>query len=340
MTNAILTCSEHFSALALNELRRHHPQLDCKKQLSPQHHLIHIPASFDTLTRPWRHKLPIYLHHLFPVHQTVNLRGDAQDFARIRRKLMLLQAPDATLQIRVMDGYRYDADKLMQALAPDQVVLTSAHDPRRVMSVLVTPRKAYLGVSWASQNISPYIMGIPPLDEPVANRAGLKLLEALATFGIQLDPAWHALDLGAAPGAWTEVLRRRGLRVTAVAPRAMYPWLVADPMVEAFDLTAEEYLGQCATVYDVLLNDMRLDARSSARMMVGYARFLRPDAIALMTLKLRMHEPQRLMDHTYRLLRRAYKILTIRQLVANRKEVTLFLRRKDISTPQSRPHPR
>ena len=37
----------------------------------------------------------------------------------------------------------------------------------------------------------------------------------------------------------------------------------------------------------------------------------------------------RVMNHALRILRKAYKIIALRQLLSNRKEVTLFLRRKD-----------
>ena len=63
--------------------------------------------------------------------------------------------------------------------------------------------------------------------------------------------------------------------------------------------------------------------------MDAYATHLRPQGLALMTLKLRMWQRRRVMDHSYRILRHCYKIIRVRQLVSNRKEVTLFLRRKD-----------
>jgi hypothetical protein len=64
------------------------------------------------------------------------------------------------------------------------------------------------------------------------------------------------------------------------------------------------------------------------RIMVDYARHLRREGIAIMTLKLREQNQQRVMDHSFRILRKSYKIIRVRQLVSNRKEVTLFLRRK------------
>jgi 23S rRNA (cytidine2498-2'-O)-methyltransferase len=85
----------------------------------------------------------------------------------------------------------------------------------------------------------------------------------------------------------------------------------------------------CDTTFDLITNDMILDAQDSARLMIDYAEYLRPHGIAIMTVKLRSHNKRRVMDHSYRLLRQAYKIIRVRQLVSNRREVTLFLQRKE-----------
>ena len=198
-----------------------------------------------------------------------------------------------------------------------------------IVSVLLTSEAAYLGISKGEQNLSPFTGGQIPITEPVCNRAGYKLIEALSVFAIRLRRGDHALDLGAAPGAWTTLLRQRGLRVTAVAPAPLYPWLMWDRDVNYQPLTAEDYLPLCRTTYDLIVNDMKLDARDSARLMVDYAAHLRSGGIALMTLKLHTKNKQRVMDHTFRILRKAYKIIRVRQLVNNRSEVTLFLRRRE-----------
>jgi hypothetical protein len=54
--------------------------------------------------------------------------------------------------------------------------------------------------------------------------------------------------------------------------------------------------------------------------MVEYTRHLRREGIAIMTLKLAERNRQRVMDHSYRILRKAYKIIRVRQLVSNRKK--------------------
>ena len=136
------------------------------------------------------------------------------------------------------------------------------------------------------------------------------------------------LDLGASPGAWTTLLRQRGLWVTAVAPTPLYPWLLFDKGVDYHPMLAEEFLARCQTTFALVVNDMKLDAQDSARLMVAYAQHLRSEGIAIMTLKLRGRNQKRAMDHAFRILRKAFKIIRVRQLVSNRQEVTLFLRHK------------
>ncbi len=328
MTRAIVTCSEHFTDLALNELRRRHPQLTCDQQLSHQLLLVTNPGSFGNLVHPWKHTPPIYLHHLHPVHHTLDLTGSPEDFTNLRAAAKALSHDDVVVQSRVVGQYPYSATTVNHSINPPQA-LSDNHTPTgRVLSITIDGQCAYMGISWAGQNLSPFTGGVILRPESVPNRAGYKLLEALHTFDIRLRAGSKALDLGAAPGAWTEILRRRGVHVTAVAPQAMYGWLQADPNVEPVFATAEDYLERCDTAFDILLNDMKLDAQDSAQLMVAYAGHLNAHGFAIMTLKLRLRDPRRLMDHAFRILRRAYRIVYVRQMVSNRKEVTLYLRPK------------
>lgn len=325
MTYALLTCSEYFTDFALNELCRQHPDLTLVESVSPQHLLVKVSASFSQLTRPWRDQVPIYVHHLFPVHRTLSLTGNSSDFACLRQEAEGLCHDDYVVQARILGAYPYSSRSVEHAIRPSHISRAAG----RVLSTLIVDNRCYMGISWGTQNISPYACGSPYFDEPVPNRAGLKLLEALLLFKIHLRHNDHALDLGAAPGAWTEILRRRGMQVTAVAPNLMYDWLETDPNVHPVHTTAEAYLPQCKTSFDLIVNDMKLDAQDSARLMVQYAPHLRLEGIAIMTLKLHLQNRHRVIDHALRLLRKQYKIIRMRQLVSNRKEVTLFLRRKE-----------
>jgi len=328
MTDAIVTYSEYFAELALNELQRSHPKIKPVKPLSPQHLYVSNPGSFGALTRPWKNKLPIYLHHLFPVQRQISLKGTLSDLYNLRDVANELSGQDIAVQVRIVDNYRYAPLSVSHVIQNNQDISSSSPE-RQVLSVLIAGNTAYMGISRASWNLSPFAGGAQFFDEPVPNRAGLKLLESLSTFDIRLNPGTTALDLGAAPGAWTELLRRRDVAVTAVSPDEMYDWLKVDSHVKVFRMTAEEYLERCQTCFDLLVNDMKLDAQDSAKLMVDYARHLKQGGIAIMTLKLRMRNTRRVMDHSFRILRKAYKIIYVRQLVNNRKEVTLFLRKHD-----------
>ncbi len=334
MTRAIVTCSTHFTGLALGELKRHHSGLRLVHPLTPYWLLIEAPGSFDALTRPWRHKLPIYLHHLYPVHSTIDLKGDLTDLETLKAAYTTLSSGPATLQVRLDHEARlpYDAVTVERCLAGQQAP-PCIPPTGRVVNVLVAGSgqtlRGYIGVSWASQNLSPWVGGQVPYAESVPNRAGYKLIEAEDVFDLRLEAGMHALDLGAAPGAWTTLLRRRGLHVTAVAPtEEWYPWLVADDCVSMHCMTAEAYEEECEDRFDVVVNDMKMDPQDSAKLMIDYAKHMHKNGIAVMTLKLRKRDPRRVMDHSLRLLRKAYRVVRMRQLVSNRSEVTLLLHRK------------
>ena len=263
------------------------------------------------------------------------MEGKQNDLDQLAQVVDKLAPPDATMQLRMIDE---DSPPFLlleaRRIVGDQQMPYSTEIPTgRIASILLTSdgesdSLVYIGISWATQNLSPWPGGQMAITECVPNRAGYKLLESMASFDIKSRPGSRVLDLGAAPGAWSTLLLRRGLRVTAVAPTSLYPWLMHDPAMTFEPKRAEVYLNECSENFDLIVNDMRLDAQDSARMMVDYAPHLRHGGSAIMTLKLRRKNRRRVMDHAFRLLRRAYKIIHVRQLVSNQREVTLFLRRR------------
>ena len=192
---------------------------------------------------------------------------------------------------------------------------------------------ALLGVSAARHNLSNWAGGMRRFarEEGQISRAEFKLLEALEIFGIELPPHGVALDLGASPGGWTRVLRQRDQYVTAVDPGELDPRLATDRGVRHKRLTAEEYLRSEPDQFDLIVNDMRMDGRDSARLMVAFARQLYPHGFVLMTLKLPEAKREPVLDHAFHILRQAYEIVAARQLFHNRSEITLYLRPRPTS---------
>ena len=122
------------------------------------------------------------------------------------------------------------------------------------------------------------------------------------------------------------MLRQQGQYVTAVDPAMLHPRLAVDRGVRHKRMTAEAYLREGPDAYDVIVNDMRMDARASARLMIAFADNLYPHAEALMTLKLGQTAKQ--LDPACAILQERFTILHMRQLFHNRNEVTIHLKPK------------
>jgi 23S rRNA (cytidine2498-2'-O)-methyltransferase len=198
--------------------------------------------------------------------------------------------------------------------------------PAQVLSVVCVPGTGYVGLSDVEQNLSSWAGGARRFArEPgQISRSEFKLLEALEVFALPMAEGGLALDLGAAPGGWTHLLRARGLRVVAVDPGDLDPRLAGDRGIRHVRATAQQFL-PCRERFDLIVNDMRMDARDSARVMLDAAPCLRPNGHALMTLKLPAEAPEQVMHQALALLGRRYHILGARQLFHNRSEVTVAL---------------
>jgi 23S rRNA (cytidine2498-2'-O)-methyltransferase len=254
---------------------------------------------------------------------------------------------------------------LAEAIAEETGAVESIKKPQVIVSLLCTSEKGYLGISTSEENLSDWPGGMRHFAQTPEqiSRAEFKLLEALEVFGVTLPARGHALDLGAAPGGWTRLLLKAGLHVVAVDPAQLDPRLVAprfivgdsfivgEPRLEHYRGYAETYLGDarrggrdvylpprqdalCPSVpppvrrFDVITNDMRMDAREAARLLVQARQCLRTDGFVISTLKLphatREIDPLKTLKEALGLLRRHYGIVQARQLFHNRQEVTVI----------------
>ncbi|MEI6047080.1 MAG: hypothetical protein WCS37_22285, partial [Chloroflexota bacterium] len=131
---------------------------------------------------------------------------------------------------------------------------------------------------------------------------------------------------------WSRVLLEAGLRVIAVDPAALDPRLYI-PGLEHYRGHAEEFLRRAEREdrrFDLICNDMRMDALVAAGLMADFARLLTPAGLALTSLKL-PHETKKLKPHTLvlralTLLKQSYSEVHARQLFHNRQEVMVLLR--------------
>ena len=155
------------------------------------------------------------------------------------------------------------------------------------------------------------------------NRAQYKLVEALERFNLDL-PGGTALDIGAAPGGWSKVLAERGYKVYAVDPAELDKEVKQNPNVVHIKSRIENL--KLHEKFDLIVNDMNIDPRDSAKIMNELAKYLKQDGYALFTLKLVKKQPSRLIKEVSEILTN-YKIVKIKHLFQNRQELTVLLKK-------------
>ena len=181
---------------------------------------------------------------------------------------------------------------------------------------------------------APWPLGIPRLrmhaDAP--SRSALKLEEALHVLLGEderrrlLQPGMRAADLGAAPGGWTWVLVRHGLRVTAIDNGPLRPQLLDSGLVE--HLRADGFAWQPSQMLDWMVCDMVEQPRRVAERMATWLRegWCRQSVFNLkLPMKKRWQETQLSLQAFAEL---AGKPLAVhaRQLYHDREEITVFAR--------------
>ena len=357
----LMTCDEGSTDLALEEVSTGAPASTILDELAPGIYLIDAGEPFAALAVRWQSAPPIFVRHIAPVQLAVPLGGHAGDVGHLTAIVAaslppLDPAEPFSVQTRILADLPYKPfdvnTALSAALAAQSGAPVDVREPRQVVSVacarllrwrpdggqLTGPGGvakgqrfvALAGLSRAERNLSDWAGGMRRFarEEGQISRAEFKLLEALEVFRIVLPPRGVALDLGASPGGWTRVLRQLDQYVTAVDPGDLDPRLASDAGVRHKRVTAEVYLAAGPDNFDLIVNDMRMDGRDSARLMLAFAPYLYKHGAAIMTVKLPEQGRRPILDHTFSILREAYDIAGARQLFHNRSEITLYLRRR------------
>ena len=354
MPQLILTADPGFSHLALEEFLRDSRNGQRLTDLAPGISLVDCDEGFWGLAETWIDDPPIFARHICPVDLTIPLIATPRDLSRLSEAVVTefadLLDPDVSfsVQSRILLDLPYKPFDVNRSVADALTSAASApldvRQPFQILSIVCAPtdqppqskepaaasprQLAYIGLSLASHNISDWAGGVRRFrrEKEQISRAEFKMLEALEAFRIDLPAGGVALDLGAAPGGWTRVLRQNDQFVTAVDPAALHPRLTEDRGVRHKRITAAEYLREGPDTFDLLVNDMRMSAQDSARLMISFADYLYPHAEAVMTLKL--GQTARPIDRACAILGQRYTILHMRQLFHNRNEVTVHLQLK------------
>lgn len=306
--------------------------------------LVELEQSLDDWLVALKRRPPIFVRHLAPIHREILLDGNEGDLDRLGKVAVGLaehlpaDQPFA-IQTRLLqdDAHlsRFEINERLAAAVRSATNLPlDVRHPVGIISVTLDQDRAYLGVSDVAFNRSAWAGGAHRFarEQGQLSRAEFKLLEAQSVFDFEFPSRGQALDLGAAPGGWTRILRRSGLSVVAVDPAELHPTLVRDSEVRHLQTLAQRYLPTLER-FCVIVNDIRLDARDSAWLMNEAANALEENGIAVLTLKLPHDHFARIAYHALSILRQRYTIIGARQLFHNRSEVTVVMRKKSASSP-------
>jgi 23S rRNA (cytidine2498-2'-O)-methyltransferase len=212
-------------------------------------------------------------------------------------------------------------------------LLTAAPDAARprLHVVFLAGDHALLAVADPADS-APWPLGIPRLklhaDAP--SRSALKLEEALLTLldaderARLLQPGMRAADLGAAPGGWSWVLARHGLRVASIDNGPLREHVLATGLVE--HLRADGFQWQPSRPLDWMVCDMVEQPRRVAERMATWLRegWCRQAIFNLkLPMKKRWQETQLCLDLFAQQAQRPLRIRA-RQLYHDREEITVF----------------
>ncbi len=272
-----------------------------------------------------------FVRHLFPIHQRV--AGPCQATGVAAAACDAAAALDVgrpvAVQVRALiPGVVGEVRAAVTRALAERGVVPVAGEASQVLSVVVSAQASWVGASPAAHNLSSTAGGVVGFSDAAAlvSRAAGKLLEAFQVFGLPRPTAGRALDLGAAPGGWTRVLLDRGLAVVAVDPGALDGRLAGHPRLTHWRETVQTYTARPPDgSFSLIVNDMRLGAAESARLMCSLADRLDDGGWGVITLKLHETRRRRQMRTALDALGPGFRVIGCRQLYHNRSEVTVAL---------------
>lgn len=336
--HVILSAAPASEAAAAAELRRAAAEADVVRRLEPGALLAAVHNPMQTLLPAWQKAPPIWVRHIHPVQAVSPLLAGEAGLSRLEEAVRPLAALlDGRLPFSVQSRLvgagpwpqaRFDMNQRLSALL--QAISGAPLDvraPAQVLSLTATAERAYLGISPVRLNLSAWAGGqvrfIREEGEQIS-RSEFKLLEALEVFGLNLPTTGAALDLGAAPGGWTRILRRTGLEVVAVDPADLDARVLNLPGVRHVRALVQDF-NPGKQRFAVIANDLRMDGLVSAQVMVRAAAWLQTGGLGLITLKLPEQRAEEVVQRSLDMLRTGYRVLAARQLFHNRQEITVAL---------------
>jgi 23S rRNA (cytidine2498-2'-O)-methyltransferase len=327
-----------YAAVAIAELRQLFPDLRTQL-LEPQEVFqFQTQTPLSRVYQVLRQQEPIFLRHVQPIEQEVEIQRTEKDCA-IAPKLLSQETrwqpgEKVATQVRRVKGVEFAYTAYGMKAAIDELLIQRfglvpvVRQADWVISLYLTSDRLYLGLSQPAHNLSDWSGGIIRFQKELGlvSRAKFKLLEAETRFQLDLHQFHQALDVGAAPGGWTSLLLEREVAVTAIDPANLHPALKGHPHLTHLAQKAERVTLPRAT-YDLLVCDMNWSPYQTAQTIRRLLPALRAESIVILTVKLLHKKPLPTVQEVLAILANELQLLHAKQLFHNRDEVTLILRK-------------
>ncbi|SFI32424.1 23S rRNA (cytidine2498-2'-O)-methyltransferase [Paenibacillus sp. UNC496MF] len=338
MTEWIGTANHGFASLAMEELRRMIQGLKFTQLIAGETFRMEVPLSREAMVDLLRTNEPIFLRHIQAIDRILPIQGNADDLQALSELVRHARARCASgstaIHLRKVDGSRYrysaaDTKTVLEAVIMELGGETTMQAPEQILSVFAGTDELYVGWGTPAEQLSDWPGGAVRFqrEEGQISRAKFKLLEAERAFDLHFETFRDALDIGAAPGGWTQLLLERGLRVTAIDPAELHPKLDGYPRLTALKKNASDVTFAQGS-FDLLVCDMSWSPMQMAKLVLEKTDALREGAVAVITIKLMHKKPLQTIRDVIAKLETAFELRKAKQLFHNRDEMTIYMAKR------------
>ncbi|MCK5128293.1 MAG: methyltransferase domain-containing protein [Clostridiales bacterium] len=318
---------------AFNEILALQEGAKLVKWLNAQSAIVYLPDGMKAFYRNLKQHPPIYIQHIFPIQYVFaidNFDLFAESLASLCGEFTVGKtfSVQTTIFSSEIELSTFDINKRTSDSIARKGNTLDTKNPYYVISIAVEGAFFYVGISTAKENLSKWTCGKVHYSKEI-NRAEYKLVECIEHFEINIEGE-KALDIGAAPGGWTKALYDRGYKVWAVDPAMLQYEILNHKNVVYMQMTAQTFLKDNTEAFDIIVNDMILDCRESARIMNEASKHLHSEGCGIFTAKLPKKGYNKRLKTAIKILEKEYIISGVRQLPSNKSEVTIVLKRNII----------
>ncbi|NBD23473.1 SAM-dependent methyltransferase [Paenibacillus sp. T1] len=319
----------------MEELRRMIKEIKFTQLIAGEVFRIEVPLSREEMFDLLGTNEPIFLRHIQPIDRILPIQGSADDLQAlselVRHARTRCERGSTAVHLRRVEGTRFpysaaDTKAVLDAVIMELGAETTMQSPEQILSIFAGADELYVGWGTPAEQLSDWPGGAVRFqrEDGQISRAKFKLLEAERAFKLYLENFREALDIGAAPGGWTQLLLERGLRVTSVDPADLHPKLSAYPRLTALKKNASD-VQFAPDTFDLLVCDMSWSPMQMAKLVLEKTDALRQGASAVITVKLMHKKPLQTIKDVIAKLETAFELRKAKQLFHNRDEITLYL---------------